>query len=115
MSFGTVRRTGTPPATAAPPQAGPLQQLIALDAAATPARPAETITYQRDKSPRAPRPTPAETFAHLPVRETIVIVPDEVKTEPEAFEQIGEERTFEVDIVAPQLFRREIVRPKFLR
>ncbi len=93
------------------------QQLIALDAATVPApeRPVETITYQREKGPRAPRPTPAETFAHLPVKETIVIVPDEVQAEPEAFEQIGEERTFEVDIVAPQLFRREIVRPKFRR
>ncbi len=93
------------------------QQLIALDAAATPApaRPVETITYQREKGPRAPRPTPAETFAHLPVKETIVLVPAEVQAEPEAFEQIGEERTFEVDIVAPQLFRREIVRPKFRR
>ena len=92
------------------------QQLIALEAAApAPARPVETITYQREKGPRAPRPTPAETFAHLPVKATIVIVPDEVKAEPEAFEQIGEERTFEVDIVAPRLFRREIVRPKFRR
>ena len=93
------------------------QQLIALEAATTPApaRPVETITYQREKGPRAPRPTPAETSAHLPVKETIVIVPDEVKAEPEAFEQIGEERTFEVDIVAPQLFHREIVRPKFRR
>jgi len=93
------------------------QQLIALDAATAPApeRPVETITYQREKGPRAARPTPAETFAHLPVKETIVIVPDEVQAEPAAFEQIGEERTFEVDIVAPQLFKREIVRPKFRR
>ncbi|HLP02953.1 MAG TPA: IS66 family transposase [Opitutaceae bacterium] len=93
------------------------QQLIALDnmASDAPERPVETITYQREKGPRAARTAPAESFAHLPVKETIVIVPDEVQAQPEAFEQIGEERTFEVDIVAPKLFKREIVRPKFRR
>lgn len=49
------------------------------------------------------------------MKETIVIVPDEVQAEPKAIEQIGEERIFEVDIVAPELFRREFVRPKFRR
>lgn len=78
-------------------------------AAATP--PVQTITYERS-TPRE-RPLPAETFAKLPVKETIVIVPDEVKAEPQRFEQISEERTFEVDVVPPQLFKREIVRPKF--
>jgi len=93
------------------------QQLIALDnvAADEPERPVETITYQREKGPRAARTAPADSFAHLPVKETIVIVPDEVQAQPAAFEQIGEERTFEVDIVAPKLFKREIVRPKFRR
>jgi transposase len=42
-------------------------------------------------------------------------VPDEVKAEPGAFEQIGEERTFEVDIVPPKLFKCEVVRPKYRR
>jgi len=42
---------------------------------------------------------PAETFAKLPVHETIVIEPPEVLAAPDGFEQIGEERTFEVDIV----------------
>ena len=94
------------------------QQLIDLGgeaAAAAPARPVETISYEREKGPRAPRLTAAQTFAHLPVQETIVIVPDEVKQEPAAYEQIGEERTFEVDVVAPKLFKREFVRPKFRR
>lgn len=31
------------------------------------------------------------------------------------YERIGEERTFEVDLVPPQLHKREIVRPKFKR
>jgi transposase len=49
----------------------------------------------------------------VPVKETIVIEPEEVKRQPEAYEKIGEERTFEIDIVAPQIFKREIVRPKY--
>jgi transposase len=56
---------------------------------------------------------PAETFAQLPIKETIELVPEAVKHEPALYEKIGEERTFEVDVVPPQLFRREIVRPKY--
>ena len=75
----------------------------------------ETVTYERIKSSGEKRPLPAQTFAHLPVKETVVIEPEEVKAEPDAFERIGEERTFEVEVVPPQLFKREIVRPKYQR
>jgi transposase len=73
----------------------------------------ETITYQRVAAPREKRPVPAEVFKDVPVRETLTIEPDEVKAQPEAFECIGEERTFEIDIIPPQVFKREIVRPKY--
>jgi len=73
------------------------------------------ISYERAKPSPEKRTVPAQTFAHLPVKETIVIEPDEVKAEPQAFEKIGEERTFEVDVVPPKLFKREIVRPKYQR
>ena len=73
----------------------------------------ETITYERAKPTKEPRVTPAETFAHLPVTETVEIVPEPVKQDPDLFERIGEERTFEVDVIPPQLVKREIVRPKF--
>jgi transposase len=43
----------------------------------------------------------------------VVIEPEEVKAEPDAYERIGEERTFEVEITPPQLSKREIVRPKY--
>ncbi len=43
----------------------------------------ETITYERTKGPKPSRPTPAETFAHLPVTETIDLVPEPVKKDPE--------------------------------
>mgnify|MGYP003488228546 FL=1 len=76
--------------------------------------PKQTITYERPVS-REKRPLPAESFAHLPVQERVVIEPALVQAEPEAYERIGEERTFEVDVVPPKLFKREIIRPKYRR
>lgn len=81
-------------------------------AAASPA-PVETITYERSTAPREKRTLPAENFARLPVKETIEIIPEPVRKDPDIYERIGEERTFEVDVIPPQLFKREIVRPKF--
>ena len=73
----------------------------------------ETITYERAKGAELKRTLPAESFAHLPVKETVEIIPEPVKRNPSLYEKIGEERSFEVDIVPPQLFKREIIRPKF--
>jgi transposase len=75
--------------------------------------PVQKVSYERLAAPKEKRPAPAEAFKNVPVKETVVILPDEVKAAPEAYEQIGEERTFEVDIVPPQIFKREIVRPKY--
>jgi transposase len=72
---------------------------------------ATLVSYER--KPRSARPTPAETFAGLPIVETIEIIPEEVRAHPELYERIGEERTFEVDIQLPKLVKREIVRPKY--
>ncbi len=71
----------------------------------------EQITYEREK-PKA-RPVPAERFKDLPVKETLTIEPEEVQSDPDLYERIGEEKTFEVDITPPKLFKREIVRPKY--
>ena len=89
-----------------------LLKLQELEKLAEADRPRQTITYERTE-PKEKRPVPAETFAQLPVQETIEIVPAEVQAEPQAYEKIGEERTFEVDVEPPKLFKREIVRPKF--
>ena len=89
------------------PKLGELEKLAAT------ARPTETITYERSAGPAPQRTLPAESFAHLPVKETVEIVPEAVRADPSVYEKIGEERTFEVDLVPPQLFKREIVRPKF--
>ena len=87
---------------------GELERLAATSAPKT-----ETITYERPVGKPAPRTPPAEAFAQLPVQETIEVIPAEVKAEPELYERIGEERTFEVDVTPPKLFKREIVRPKY--
>ncbi len=94
------------------------QMLLALAeleklAAQAEAPKAQQVSYER-QTPK-PRRDPAEAFAKLPVQETIVIEPAEVRAEPEAFERIGEERSFEVDVVPPKLFKREFVRPKYRR
>ena len=92
-----------------------LLKLSELEKLAAPVSPGQTTTYERTKPTGEKRSVPAATFAHLPVKETIVIEPEAVQAEPAAYEKIGEERTFEVDVVPPQLFKREIVRPKYQR
>jgi transposase len=86
---------------------GELEKLAALE------RPVETISYERPKGPGTPRTLPAENFAALPVKETVELVPAAVQADPELYERIGEERTFEVDVTPPKLFKREIIRPKY--
>lgn len=91
-----------------------LLQIDALEkAAASAERPTEKITYERAAGPAPKRTLPAESFAHLPVKETVVIEPEAVRADPSLYEKIAEERTFEVDVIPPQLFKREIVRPKY--
>ena len=72
----------------------------------------QQVSYERVKQ-EARRVSAQERFEKLPVKETIELIPDEVKAAPQLYERIGEERTFEVDIVPPQLVKREIVRPKY--
>ncbi|MCC5025630.1 MAG: transposase [Candidatus Synoicihabitans palmerolidicus] len=83
------------------------QQLAATDQGT------ERISYERRRASQEKRPLRAETFAKLPVSATIVIEPAEVQAAPEQYERIGEERSFEVDVVPPKLFKREFVRPKY--
>ena len=97
------------------PAESPAQTKLGLPETPQAERTSQTVTYERRAPAPEKRPIPAEVFAQLPVHETIEIVPDEVKAEPDAFEKICEERTFEVDIIGPKLVKREIVRPKFRR
>jgi transposase len=67
------------------------------------------------KARRVPRTSREDQYGHLPIEEEMIIDPEEVQADPEAFEQIGEERTFEVVRVPGRFYRRAIVRRKFRR
>src|SRR6266700_4300190 len=75
-----------------------LQTTLPLVTPSTPA-PVKTVAVAYERTtPREKRPVPAETFQDVPVKETVVLDPAEVMAEPEAYELIGEERTFEIDV-----------------
>lgn len=97
------------------PVDSPVQAKLGFPDTPSAERKAQTVTYERRVPAPEKRPIPAAVFAGLPVVETVELLPDEVKAEPEAFERISEERTFEVDLIGPKLVKREIVRPKFRR
>lgn len=91
-----------------------LLELGELEKRAAAAAPRPVAAHERAvPAPSGARVLPAENFAHLPVRETITLEPPEVQAAPTQYEKIGEERTFEVDIDPPRLFKRAIVRPKY--
>ena len=52
---------------------------------------------------------------HLPVSETIVIEPDEVKAAPQAWRKMGEAVTEQLDYQPGKFSRKLIVRPKYVR
>lgn len=91
-----------------------LQTRLGLDmpesSASEPAK--QKIAYERSAA-KAKRTVPAEHFEKVPVAETVEIVPEEVKADPNRYERIGAEETFEVEITPPKLWKRMIIRPKF--
>ena len=66
-----------------------------------PAAPKEQIHYERSKPTK--RELPAERFKDLPVLETTELIPDAVKADPQAYECIGKESTFEVKNHTPEV------------
>jgi transposase len=50
----------------------------------------------------------------LPV-ETVVIEPEEVLAHPEEYKRIGEETMFELDMQPARFFKRQIIRPKYVK
>lgn len=89
-----------------------LQTRLGIDEAPVKEPEKQTVHYDRKKA-KKPRRSAEEQFEKLPILETVELVPAEVTAQPELYKRIGEERTFEVDITPPKLFKREIVRPKF--
>ena len=87
--------------------------LRGVDAPPTPvAEPPAALPLQRSalrrrtaRKPRIPENLPTED---------ILIVPDEVRAEPQAYQCIGEEITQEIDVIPPKYFRRRFIRRKFV-
>ncbi|MBK8475892.1 MAG: hypothetical protein IPL39_06145 [Opitutaceae bacterium] len=50
--------------------------------------PVQKVSYERSAPTK--RPLASEAFAKLPVQETVVTLPEEVKAQPEACQEIGE-------------------------
>ena len=71
----------------------------------------EKIAYERDKPRR--RRTREDIYGNLPVDEEVVIDPEEVLADPDAYEHCSEVETFEVKITPPSFTRRRIVRRKY--
>ena len=93
------------------PMASPAQAKLELAEVPQQAAKTQTVSYERRAPASEKRPMPAEVFARLPVHETVEIIPDEVQAEPEAFEKISEERTFEVEnCTQASLSRRSQIR-----
>lgn len=83
-----------------------------LELAQSAMKPEMNPPVPKEVKPREPR---ERKYGHLPVLEERIIDPEEVKENPEAFEFVGEEETFEVDIHPPKFFRRRTVYRKFRR
>lgn len=54
-----------------------------------------------------------QRFANLPVKKTIELIPDEVKADPELYEEIGEESSYRVELDPPKLYKVVTVRKKY--
>lgn len=54
----------------------------------------QKIAFERVKQ-ESKRVSAQERFENLPVKETVEILPEEVKAAPDQFEKIGEEKTFD--------------------
>lgn len=74
----------------------------------------ETVKVQYERPVGRSRPLPAETFQNLPVKETIELIPEEVRKDPSLYVKINQEETFEVVAVPGQLFKRVFIRPRFV-
>jgi len=74
----------------------------------------EPDSGSNEKSPKKNHPGRYPLPEHLEVVE-MVIIPDEVKEDPEAWKCIGEEVSEELDIIPPQFIKRRTIRKKYAR
>lgn len=80
----------------------------------TPEAEAEVEEVETPRRKRKHKPLSERLPDDLPVEE-VVIEPEEVLAEPEAFRRIGEEVTDELDVVPTKFFKRRTIRPKYVR
>lgn len=73
----------------------------------------QVAEHERAQREKAGRKSIEERFAKLPVSEVIEIIPDEVRAQPELYEEVGEESTFRVEIEPPRLHKVVTVRKKY--
>lgn len=72
------------------------------------------INYQRKKGSKNRR-SREECFEDLPVGEEVIVIPEEVKADPDKYVQISEHSSFEVEVTPPVFFKRLTIRKKFKR
>jgi len=79
------------------------------------AAPEPTIPSSTTKRGRKLRVGPEAKFENLPVSEEVILIPEEVKADPQAWIEIPGEITYEVLVHPTRLSRRKIDRKKFVR
>ena len=77
------------------------------------AKAVESQKTSRERKANPPRRSREELYGNLPVLEETVIEPEEVKADPESYERVGQEETFEIKVDPPRFYRHRIVRPKY--
>lgn len=75
--------------------------------------PEPTIPTSTTRRKRKKRISPEKKFESLPVSRETVLIPEEVRANPEAWKEIGEEVTYEVLVHPTRLSRHKMVRKKF--
>lgn len=87
----------------------------AIELVPPPVAPPPALPGSTTKRENKPRIRGTDKFAHLEIGRETIIIPDEVKANPEDYEEIGEEEVFELDVIAATIKRHRIVRKKFRR
>lgn len=77
--------------------------------------PEPTIPSTTTQRGRKLRVSPGAKFENLPVSEEVILIPEEVKADPQAWIEIPGEITYEVLVHPTRLSRRKIDRKKFVK
>lgn len=84
------------------------KKLEAVDGNEEPPAAEDPVSSPRKRAPRKPR-----LPQNIPTTET-VLIPDEVKANPQSFRQVGEKRSEKLDVIPTRYIRRVTIRPTFV-